>query len=174
MTRDDPLLDLAVQFALLSLIAVGGANTVVPEMHRQAVEIRHWVGDRQFGELYAIAQAAPGPNVMIVALIGQVVAGPLGAVVAMAAMCAPTAVLACAVSRLLDRRARWRELFEAALVPITVGLVAATAVIVTRAVDHDLVAIVITVAAFALTAFTRVSPLLVLAGAAIAGFAGWV
>src|SRR5215471_5672764 len=61
---------IAMQFALLSLFAIGGATTAVPEIHRQAVELHHWMTDRQFSELFAISQAAPGPNVMIVTLIG--------------------------------------------------------------------------------------------------------
>jgi chromate transporter len=71
---------LFVQFVVLSLFAIGGASTVVPEMHRQLVEIRGLLTDRQFGELYAIAQAAPGPNVMFVALLGHFIAGAPGAI----------------------------------------------------------------------------------------------
>ena len=75
--RDEPgvLAALFVQFAVLSLFAIGGASAVVPEMQRQMVEIQGWLTDRQFGELYAIAQAAPGPNVMFVALLGHFIAG---------------------------------------------------------------------------------------------------
>lgn len=89
MKADGNLLLAVVQeFAFISLLAIGGANAVVPEMHREVVDLRHWVTDLQFTELFAISQAAPGPNVMIVALIGQFVAGPLGAVLAMAACAA--------------------------------------------------------------------------------------
>ena len=71
----DILVTLAVQFAIMSLLALGGANAVVPEMHRQAVELRGWMTERQFADMFAISQAAPGPNVMLVTLIGYHVAG---------------------------------------------------------------------------------------------------
>jgi Chromate transport protein ChrA len=69
------LLTLALQFSLLSFLAIGGAITALPEMHRQAVDVYHWMTSTQFTQLVAIAQAAPGPNVLIVTLIGQQVAG---------------------------------------------------------------------------------------------------
>ena len=78
MRDESTLLTLAAQFALLSLFAVGGATSAIPEMHRQAVEVQHWMTDRQFSELFAMAQAAPGPNVVIVTLIGQQAGGVLG------------------------------------------------------------------------------------------------
>lgn len=170
----DILLTLAVQFLLLSLLAIGGANAVVPEMHREIVDLRHWMTNEQFSELYALSQAAPGPNVMIVALIGQHVAGPLGAVVAMAAMIGPTAVLACAVSRVFDRyrEASWRHAVETGLVPVTIGLFAAATWVLVRAADQSVIASAVTGLAFALIYWTRVPPLLVLAGAALIGFLG--
>ncbi len=85
----DVLGALGVQFAILSLFAVGGAMAVVPEMHRQVVEVYGWLNDREFTDLFAIAQAAPGPNIIVVTLIGFQAAGIPGALVANAAMCAP-------------------------------------------------------------------------------------
>lgn len=165
------LLAITLQFALLSLLAIGGANAVVPEIHRQTVELRHWLSDRQFSELYALSQAAPGPNVMIAALIGQFVAGPLGAILAMAAMCGPTALLACAAARLSERyrETRWRRAIEAGLVPVTVGLFAAAALTIARAADQSWLAVALTAVSFALTYWTRASPLLTLAAAAVVG-----
>ena len=67
----DTLGAIAAQFAVLSLLAFGGANAVVPEMHRQSVSVHHWMSDADFTALYAIAQAAsPAPNVMISTLVG--------------------------------------------------------------------------------------------------------
>lgn len=81
MTVDAGLLGtLAVQFTLIALLAFGGANAVLPEMHRQAVELRGWVTEQQFADMFAISQVVPGPNVMIVTLIGQL-AGLFGALV---------------------------------------------------------------------------------------------
>ena len=92
--NDNPLLTLAGYFALLSLFAVGGANAAIPEMHRIAVDVMHWMNDRQFADMFAIAQVSPGPNIIIVTLIGYHVAGFAGAAVATAAMCGPTCLVA--------------------------------------------------------------------------------
>src|SRR5262249_33516688 len=66
----NPIWSLASTFGLMSLFAVGGANAAIPEMHRIAVEVNHWMNDRQFADIYAISQLSPGPNVLIVTLIG--------------------------------------------------------------------------------------------------------
>ena len=94
---------LAGFFAVLSLFSIGGGNSAVPEMHRYAVEVQHWLTDRQFADTFALAQLTPGPNLIIVALIGFHVAGVLGAVVAMLAMCGPTCVAAYFVGRASER-----------------------------------------------------------------------
>ena len=170
------LVALFLQFATLSLFAVGGASTAVPEMHRQTVEIAGWLTDRQFSELFAMAQAAPGPNVMFVALLGHFIAGVPGAVVATVAMCGPTCFLAYVVSRVFDRfrTARWRIAIQAGLVPVTIGLIAASALIIAWAADHDWSAYVVTAATFALVYWTRISPLIAFAAAAVLGLLGFV
>ena len=71
--------ELFLEFALLSFVAFGGATALLPEMHRVVVENHHWLDDTTFTHLYAIAQAAPGPNVLVVTLIGWKVAGLAGA-----------------------------------------------------------------------------------------------
>jgi chromate transporter len=175
--RDDNILaTLAVQFAVMSLLAFGGANAVMPEIHRQVVEGGHWMTDRQFSDFFAISQAAPGPNVMIVALIGYHVAGFFGALVATLAMCGPTAVLALFFARVWDRfkHARWRGAVQAGLVPVSVGLVGASAIVLARAADHNWVAAAITAASAATAYWTRWNPLLVFAVAGILGLAGLV
>jgi chromate transporter len=175
-TDGDILLIIAVQFAIMSLLALGGANAVVPEMHRQAVELRGWMSDRQFADLFAISQVAPGPNVMIVTMIGYQVAGLSGALVATLAMCGPTAVLALFLGRTWDRfkDAPWRLAVQAGLVPISVGLVGASAIVLTRASDHNWVAVVITVATAAVAYGTRWNPLWLIGAAALVGLTGVV
>ena len=157
----DILVTLAVQFAIMSLLALGGANAVVPEMHRQAVELRGWMSDREFTDMFAMSQAAPGPNVMLVTLIGYHVAGFAGALVTTLAMCGPTAVLAHFLGRTWDRfkDAPWRMAVQAGVVPISVGLVGASAIVLTGAADHSWVAAVITVATAATAFWTRWNPL---------------
>jgi hypothetical protein len=79
---------------MLSLLAVGGGGTVIPDMHRYLVESRHWMTDEQFAALYAISQASPGPNILFVALFGWQVAGAAGAFASMVGICGPSSVIA--------------------------------------------------------------------------------
>ena len=174
--NSSPLVALAGYFALLSLFAVGGANAAIPEMHRVAVEVMHWMSDRQFADMFAIAQVSPGPNVIIVTLIGYHVAGLTGAAVATAAMCGPTCVLAFIVARTWDRfkEARWRMAVQTGLVPVSLGLIAASAFLVAGVSDHTVVAGLLTTAT-ALAAFaTRINPLFLFAAGALLGVSGWL
>src|SRR3981189_498887 len=135
----NPIWTLAWTFGLMSLFAVGGANSAVPEMHRVAADVRHWMTDKQFADIYAISQLSPGPNVLIVTLIGYSVAGIAGALVATLSMCVPTAMLAYYVSRLLKRSsdARWPALIQAALVPLSIGLMGASGLILALTSDRS-------------------------------------
>ena len=144
--NDNPLLSLFGYFALLSLFAVGGANAAIPEMHRIAVEVMQWMTERQFADSFAIAQISPGPNIIIVTLIGYHVAGLAGAAVATAAMCGPTCILAFLVARTWDRfkEARWRIAIQSGLVPVSLGLIAASAFVLARSADHNIYAAIIT------------------------------
>jgi chromate transporter len=160
----------------MSLFAVGGANSAIPEMHRVAVDVQHWMDDSQFADLFAISQLSPGPNVLIVTLIGYHVAGIVGALSATVAMCGPTAVLAYYVSRLLARskHSRWPAIIQAALVPLSIGLMGASSLILALTSDRSWIAGVITVAAAVLAFATRLNPLwMMLAGGAL-GFAGLI
>src|ERR1700691_5775879 len=90
---------LAGFFALMSLFAIGGANSAVPEIHRYAVAVQHSLSDQQFSDSLALAQLTPGPNVILVTLIGGHVAGLWGALVATLAMCGPACLFAFFVGR---------------------------------------------------------------------------
>ncbi len=149
---------------------------MVPEIHRQAVELRGWMTEAQFADLFAIAQVAPGPNVMLVSLVGFHVAGLWGALVATLAMCGPTAVLAALLSRTWDRfrGAPWRDIVQTALVPISVGLVAATAIVLTQVADRSWPAVAITAATAAVAYWTRWNPLWLIGIAGMAGLAGLI
>jgi chromate transporter len=174
--NDNPLIALAGYFALLSLFAVGGANAAIPEMHRIAVDAMHWMNDRQFADSFAIAQLSPGPNVIIVTLIGYHVAGIAGAGVATVAMCGPTCTVAFFASRAWDRfkNAPWRVAVQAGLVPLSLGLIAASAFVLARAADKNIYAAVVTAATVAVAAFTRVNPLWLFAAGGMLGLSGWL
>ena len=177
MTPDsNPVATLAWTFAVMSLFAVGGANSAIPEMHRVAVDVNHWLTDKQFTDVYAIAQLSPGPNVLIVTLIGYSVAGILGALVATLAMCVPTAVLALIVSRFLTRssQSRWPSIIQAALVPLSIGLMGASGFILARSSDRTVVAVLVTVGAAVLASVTKLNPLWMLVVGGCLGFAGLI
>jgi chromate transporter len=121
-----------------------------------------------------LSQAAPGPNVLIVSLIGWKVAGVAGAVVALVAMCGPSSVLTYWFTRTWDRfrAAPLRLAIQRALAPVTVGLVLSSGYVLTRATDHSAVAYVITAATVLMTMTTRWHPLGLLAIAAGIGALG--
>ena len=170
----NPISTLLWTFGLMSLFAVGGANSAVPEMHRIAVDVQHWMTDKQFADVFAISQMSPGPNVLIVTLIGYAVAGVAGALTATLAMCGPTAILAYYVSRFLQRtsHSRWPAIIQAALVPLSIGLMGASGLILALTSDQSWMAAMITVAAALLGFATRLNPVWILLAGGILGFAG--
>lgn len=174
--NSSPLTTLFGYFALLSLFAVGGANAAIPEMHRIAVEVMHWMSDRQFADMFAIAQLSPGPNVIIVTLIGYHVAGFAGAAVATGAMCGPTCLVAFFVARVWDRfkDARWRIAIQSGLVPVSLGLIGASAFVLARAADNNVYAGALTAITAIIVFATRINPLWIFAAGGILGLSGWL
>lgn len=171
-----PLAAIAVHFALLSLVAIGGVSVVLPEMHRLAVDVHGWMTAEQFTDLFVIARAAPGPNVMLVTLVGWQAAGLPGALVATAAMIGPPCVLTYWIARTWQRfhGARWRRAIEAGLAPITVGLVLATGYLLTQVPGAGWVAHGITAATVACVLWTRLNPLWLFAAGGLLGVLGLV
>lgn len=165
------VLDLARQFLTLSLLSIGGANAIIPEIHLRAVGIEHWLTDAEFSEMFALSQAAPGPNVLIVSLIGWKAAGVWGGLVAMLAMCAPSSLLTYHFATFWERfrEARLRRAIQSALVPVTVGLIAASGYVLTRTIDHEWQAYLVTGTTLLLALTTRLHPLWMLAAAAVLG-----
>lgn len=168
-----PLATLAGLFAELSMLAVGGANTLVPEMQREVVA-NGWMRPEEFAALFALAQAAPGPNMLVVTLVGWRVAGPLGALVATSAFVVPSGLLTFGVARIWHRfrEAQWRRVIQAGLTPVTVGLVMAAAVLLCEAAVHGPGTLLVALATAAALLATRVHPLWLLAGGAAVGAAG--
>ena len=174
--NSSPLMSLFGYFALLSLFAIGGANAAIPEMHRIAVEVMHWMNDRQFADMFAIAQLSPGPNVIIVTLIGYHVAGFAGAVVATVAMTGPTCLVAFFVARVWDRfkDAHWRIAIQAGLVPVSLGLIGASAFVLARAADNNVYAGALTALTAIIAFATRINPLWLFAAGGLLGLTGWL
>jgi chromate transporter len=176
MRDDSPINAFIFQALLVSIIAVGGVNAVLPELHRQVVENNHWLTDKQFADLFAIASASPGPNMLIITLIGWYLGGFYGAILSTIALCAPTCLLTYGVSHIWERfkDAPWRIAIQAGLIPVTVGLIAASAYLLARASDHSAMAVVITLGTATISYFTRVNPLWAMGVAAAIGFADLV
>jgi chromate transporter len=174
------LLGLFVHFLVLSLLAVGGAITTAPGMHRYVVEQHHWLSDAQFTASIAIAQAAPGPNVLFVAVIGWNVAGALGALATMVGTLLPSTALTLLVTRWGARRrdTRGMRAFTTGLTPLTIGLLVATGWLLARpyVLDsrHALGALALMALAIAAMLKTRLSPMWLVGAGALAGALGWV
>ena len=168
--------ELMTMYSQLGLAAVGGGNTVLPEMHRQVVQVHHWMSDSEFASLVALAQAAPGPNMLVSTLIGWRVAGFTGAVAATLSMVGPPAVLAFTVSSAWNRfRDRpWRKRLQAGITPVVAGLILAAAVLLSLATSVSPGAGVVTAVTAAALIATRLNPLWLLAAGAALGVLGLV
>lgn len=170
------LIAIALLFAEMSVLAIGGVSSTLPAMARAVVNGHHWLTAPQFAALFGLAQAAPGPNMLVVTLIGLHVAGLPGALVASAAMVLPSSTLAILVSNLWEkfRAARWRRVLQVAITPITGGLILAAASFLIRAADHNWRAVLLTLIVAGFTLRSKVHPLVLLGGGALLGLLGLV
>jgi len=169
------LAEITKHFTLLSLVAIGGINAILPEIHRVVVDVEGWMTSAEFVDLFAVAQLAPGPNAMIVALIGWKVAGVVGAIVATIAACGPSSVACYIAWHWVDRlqHSPWRAIVQRALAPLAIGLILATGYTLAHGADRSPGALALTLIATALLAWTRVNPVWVLLGAGAIGVAGF-
>ncbi|MBS7811946.1 chromate transporter [Roseococcus pinisoli] len=160
-----------IAFATLSLLAIGGANAVLPEMHRLLVDVHHWMDDATFTQLFALAQAAPGPNILAASVMGWHIAGPAGMMVATLGMLVPAACLAWIMAGLTIRLRgnTWMKPAQFGLVPIAVGLIAASGLIMAQATVTGWAALVIVIAATLFVWRTKYSPLWVLLAGGLVG-----
>jgi chromate transporter len=168
------VLQLAGHFALLSVLAVGGAISLASEMQRYLVVEHGWIDALQFNASIAIAQAAPGPNVLFVALLGWSVAGPAGMVAAMAGIMVPSSILTFVVGRLRHARrdALAVQAFSVGLAPLTIGLLAATGwVLAVPLAEHPLSVLLVPATIVFMLKTTR-SPLWMIAVGALVGALG--
>jgi chromate transporter len=162
-------------FLLLSLLAIGGAITVAPDMHRVLVEQMGLLTDAQFSASIAIAQASPGPNILFVAVMGYQAAGLTGAAVTLAGIMLPSTTLALGVARWGHARRDLRavQAFKAGMAPIVIALMVATGWILTAETPgwgH----VTLTVASALLVWRTRLHILALIAAGAIIGAFGWI
>jgi chromate transporter len=147
---------------------------VIPEMQRQVVDVHHWMSAPEFAALYALAQAAPGPNMMVVSLVGWRVGGFWGALVTTGAVAAPSSALTLLVTGVWYRfkNAAWRKAVQAGLQPVTAGLIMASAALLIQSTTVNWTAAAVTVVTAGLFLFTKLHPMLILGAAAAAGAIG--
>ena len=177
-------LQLIVLFGSLSLMSIGGGNAVLPEMHLKAVRGEHWLSDGQFADLFSISQTAPGPSILIVGMIGYaaglpvggVAGGIVGGVVATAAMVIPAASLVYGITLFWQKaeESKWRIAVEKGFAPLTVGLILASSLVMSRAADHDWKAYALTGVCTLIFVRTKINPLFIVAIAGVIGYFGIV
>lgn len=167
------LIALALLFTQLSVLAFGGGNTILPEMQREVVQVHHWMSAQEFSALFALAQAAPGPNMMIVPLVGWQVAGWAGLLVSSLAKFGPSSIITLIVmggwKRYKDKP--WRQIVQRGLVPVTVGLVVSSGLLIAKATASNLSMAAVILVCTLLAVSKRIHPLWVLAVGGILGLA---
>jgi len=174
------LLDLFLHFLALSLLAIGGAITTAPEMHRYLVTQQHWLSDTEFTSSVALAQAAPGPNILFVAVLGWNVAGALGAFAAIAGIMLPSTTLVMLATRWAreHKQTLGVRAFTAGMAPLTLGLLIATGWLLAAPYvalpEHRLSTLALIAATLALTLRTRIGLVWIVLGGGVLGALGWV
>lgn len=168
--------DIVAPFLLLSVMAFGGGNAALPEMHRIAVEQYQWMTDQTFTELFAVAQAAPGPNILVIALIGLNVAGIAGFFAATAALCLPSSVLIYCLFGVWERLRHWswRPVIELGVAPLAVGLVLSSGWLMAFSAGAPLRSSILSLATAVAVLRIQCNPLWWIASGALLGLAGIV
>jgi chromate transporter len=163
---------LAMTFGTLSLLAIGGINATLPEIHRQIVDNLHLMDDAAFAKLFALAQLAPGPNVIVAPLIGWSLAGIAGFAVAITAIVLPSSLLAVVAGRSLKKFEKNDHvaLLKKALAPLAVGLILASGYLMARATDKNLLTVALTLGTALFVYNTKANPLWAIIIGALAGF----
>jgi chromate transporter len=156
-------------FVPLSLLAIGGAPSILAEMEHQTVDVYGWLTQRDFVDLFAISRAAPGPGTLIITLIGWKAAGLAGAIAASAAFYLPTSLIVYGVASVWGRyrSAVWRQPVEQGLAPIAIGLIFSGAYAVLQSMTSGLLSFGTTAIAVALLLWRPVNPILLLSAAAL-------
>ena len=163
-------------FLLLGCVAVGGLNAVMPDMYRYVVDEQGLLSARQFADVYAIAQAAPGPNALWVALVGLQAAGLLGSIAAISAILLPATAFTCIAIALHARRpdAPLALAVRRGVAPVAVGFMLASGWVLVHSADHGWPGYALTLATALAVVRTRLNPLVLLALGAAAGISGLV
>jgi chromate transporter len=158
-------------FAYLSILTVGGGMAAFPEMKILTVEVHKWLTFPQLIHLYSVGQMAPGPNMMMILVIGQWAGGMLGAVAVLIAFFGPTALLAFVVARLWKKLEKWpwRTSIQQGLAPVSIGLLLAGCFTMARGAISGLETAAIAVGVLLILQRYKVNPALLVVGSAVLG-----
>lgn len=166
---------LALHFFILSLISFGGASATLPEMHRVFVDTLHLMSNADFINLYALSQAAPGPNVLFVGLFGWQMAALPGALISLVAMCGPTILISVAVEIFGGRyyNSKHYTVFRRSLTPISIGFLMSISVLLVRT-SIDYRTILLSLATVIILLKKNINPLFLIIAGGILGALHWV
>ena len=175
MERDD-LTGLFFHFVALWFVAVGGPSAILPDIHRYVVTSQQLLTNREFAEIYALAQVAPGPNVMYVTLMGWHLAGLVGAIATTIPILIPATTLTMVVGYFNEKYpdARIFRAVRRGLTPITIGLMFSGASVLIRTVNHDWRGYLISLLTAAIVLRKSLNPLWLMAGGAVIGLTGLI
>src|ERR1700680_2329039 len=164
------LISLAWVFALLSILAVGGGTAVLPEMERMTVGQFHWVTDKQFRDIYSLGQVAPGPNMLMVMVIGYRVAGYLGSAIVAFAFFVADCILTLFANRMWLRYSEspWRHAIQRAMAPIAIGLMLSGTYAIARLSIHNIMGLAVAAGTMGVLMWRRVNPLLLISTGGVA------
>lgn len=165
------LIQLLIFFLSIAPFTIAGAQTLIPELFRYFVQTNRYMSASEFATVLALAQIAPGPNMLVVSLLGWKVAGVSGMLVGTTALIGPTSILAYYFGKAMDRLkgAAWLSVVKVALAPVVIGLMLSSGLITSRAANHDLIGWALTAASAAVIYKTSRNPLWVLGGGAAVG-----
>jgi chromate transporter len=178
----DPLVlwQLVRTFVMISLIAIGGMNAVIPAMLHEVVDTLHWMDEETFMHLFTVTQITPGPNVVIVSLLGWQVAGWQGLITATLAILLIPCLLAFFVGRVANKLGNSRsfKLAQNALVPVAIGLIIAGGLDLAQAAHRGWLTAALTAINAAVVFYTKANPIWALSASAtiaiLAGYSGLV
>ena len=163
------LLNLTWVFMLLAILAVGGGTAVLPEMQHMTVDQFHWVTKGQFRDIYSLGQVAPGPNMLMVLVIGYHLAGWAGMVVVGIGFFLPDCIITLFVNRWWVRLGGWpwRTSIQRGLAPVAIGLMMSGTYAIAKLSIVNAQTLAIAVVVFGILLWRHINPgMLVLVGGA--------
>jgi chromate transporter len=168
------LISLFLKLSAFSLVAFGGINALLPVLFNLSVTQEQWLNSQTFADYFAIAQAAPGPNLMTVTLIGWHVSGVIGAVVATLAIAWPSSIMIFFLQRYIRgmKNPRMQMAIQFAAGALAVGLVLASAWQIALQINQGYAAYFLSIITIMVAVFTRWHPLYLIALGAALGVMG--